>query len=55
MNQHSNAQKRRRMNVPEASPYVLRNVLKDIPLTPEDGSEDAQISCVEFWSKLILS
>jgi hypothetical protein len=53
MYQHSNAKKRRRVNLPEAGPYVLRNVLKDIPLTTEDGSEDAQISCIEFWSTLI--
>jgi hypothetical protein len=55
MYQHSNARKRRRMKLPEAGPYVLRNVLKDIPLTTEDGSEDAQISCIEFWSTLILA
>jgi hypothetical protein len=50
MSQNGNATKKRRLSPPEAGPYVLKNVLKDIPLTTEDGSEDARISCVEFWS-----
>ena len=50
MAHYGSATKRRRLNPLEPGPYVLRTVLKDIPLTTEDGSEDAQISCVEFWS-----
>ena len=52
MSQPGSAMKRRRLNPPDAGPYVLRTVLRDISLTTEEGSEDAQVSCVEFWSTL---
>lgn len=43
--------KRRRLSPPEPGPYVLRNVLEDIPLDSEDGRQDVSVTCVEYWSR----
>lgn len=40
----------RRLSPPEPEPYVLRHVLEDIPLDPDEGDGDVSITCVEFWS-----
>lgn len=45
------AAKRRRLSPPEPGPYVLRNVLEDIPLATEQGAEEVSITCVEYWSR----
>ena len=37
---------------PEPAPYVLRLLLDQVPLSTEDGTADAYITCVEYWSKL---
>ncbi|EXJ95098.1 hypothetical protein A1O1_00217 [Capronia coronata CBS 617.96] len=42
--------KRQRLSPPEPGPYVLRNVLQDIPLSTEDGPEQVSITCVEYWN-----
>ncbi|KAG9779098.1 hypothetical protein KCU88_g4124, partial [Aureobasidium melanogenum] len=44
------AAKRRRLSPPEPGPYVLRNVLEDIPLATEQGAEEVSITCVEYWN-----
>ena len=43
--------KRRKVSPPEPGPYVLRSVLEDIQLKPDDGPDDVYITCVEYWSK----
>lgn len=47
---HGDARKRRRLSPPEPGPYILRNLLKDVPLASNGDHENVQISCVEFWS-----
>jgi hypothetical protein len=46
----SGPRKRRKIAPPDPGPYVLRNVLDDIPLKAEDDQEDVFITCVEYWS-----
>ncbi len=55
MSHDGGARKRRRLNPPEPGAYVLRNVLEDVPLKEDEGSEDIHITCVEFWSILPAS
>lgn len=43
--------KRRRITPPQAAPYILRELLAELPLATEDTDEDAYITCVEYWSK----
>jgi vacuolar protein sorting-associated protein 3 len=43
--------KRRKISPPEPGPYVLRNVLDDIPLKADDSQEEVSITCVEYWSR----
>ncbi|KIV97403.1 hypothetical protein PV10_01158 [Exophiala mesophila] len=40
----------RRLSPLEPEPYVLRHVLEDLPLNPDEGDGDASITCVEFWN-----
>ncbi|KAK5090222.1 hypothetical protein LTR05_000392 [Lithohypha guttulata] len=42
--------KRRRLQVPEAGPFVLKKVLDDIPLNADGPNEEVSITCVEFWN-----
>lgn len=42
--------KRRRIS-PQADPYILRQLLDELPLAVEDPSADVHITCVEYWSK----
>ena len=43
--------KRRKLSPPDPGPYVLRNVLDDIPLKAEEDQEEVSITCVEYWSR----
>ena len=42
----------RRITPPQAAPYILRELLADLPLANEDSNADVYITCVEYWSKL---
>lgn len=44
--------KRRRIS-PQADPYILRQLLDELPLAVEDPSADVHITCVEYWSKAL--
>lgn len=43
--------KRRKIGPPRSAPYVLRQLLDEVPLSAEDGTTDVHITCVEYWSK----
>ena len=45
--------KRRRISPSQAAPYVLRQLLDDLPLATEDPDADIHITCVEYWSKVL--
>ena len=34
--------------IPETGPYVLRNLLEDLPLSADGDRDDIEITCVEF-------
>lgn len=40
--------KKRKRTTPETGPYVLRNLLADVPLSAEGDRDDIEINCVEF-------
>lgn len=42
-------------NSAQAGSYVLRDLLKDVPLDPDGGDEagSVHITCVDAWSKAI--
>lgn len=42
--------KRRRVNPPGTEPYVLQELVSDIPVAAEASEEEVYISCVESWS-----
>lgn len=44
--------KRRRIS-PQATPYILRQLLDELPLAVEDPDADVHITCVEYWSKAL--
>lgn len=43
--------KRRKLSASQAAPYVLRQLLDDVPIEPESGETDVHITCVEYWSE----
>ncbi|MCJ1310323.1 hypothetical protein MMC25_003986 [Agyrium rufum] len=43
------SRKRKRESLPEADPYVLTPLLKDIPLSANGDDLDVRITCVEYW------
>lgn len=45
--------KRRRISPPQAAPYILRELLNELPLATEDTNADIHITCVEYWSKAL--
>lgn len=45
--------KRRRISPPQADPYILRQLLDELPLAVEDPNADVYITCVEYWSKAL--
>lgn len=46
------SRKRRRIS-PQAAPYILRQLLDELPLATEDPNADVHITCVEYWSKTL--
>ncbi len=46
------SRKRRRKDVPETGPYILRTLVENVPLASEGDASDIEISCVELWGKL---
>lgn len=42
--------KRRRISS-QATPYILRQLLDELPLAVEGPGADIYITCVEYWSK----
>lgn len=38
----------RTSTAPETGPFVLRNLLQDLPLSAEGDRNDIEINCVEF-------
>ncbi|PCH00086.1 Vacuolar sorting protein 39/Transforming growth factor beta receptor-associated domain 2 [Penicillium occitanis (nom. inval.)] len=43
--------KRRKLSASQAAPYVLRQLLDDVPIEPESGEGDVHITCVEYWNE----
>lgn len=43
--------KRRKLSASQAAPYVLRQLLDDVPIEPESGEADVHITYVEYWSE----
>ena len=48
------SRKRRKLNPPDAGPYILRSLVDSLPVVPEGGDENVHINCVELWSKFRL-
>ncbi|KAG2415113.1 hypothetical protein HFD88_006304 [Aspergillus terreus] len=46
----SSPRKRRRIGNPKASPYLLRPLFDQIPLTADDPNAEVHITCVEYWN-----
>lgn len=44
--------KRRKIGPQASAPYVLRQLLDEVPLSAEDGTTDVHITCVEYWSEI---
>lgn len=42
--------KRRRLDPPDARPYVLKPLLQNIRLADDDVAENVHINCIEYWS-----
>ncbi|TQB77023.1 hypothetical protein MPDQ_005506 [Monascus purpureus] len=42
--------KRRKASPPKPSPYVLRLLLDQVPLTADDTNAGSYITCVEYWN-----
>lgn len=42
---------KRRKLASNAAPYVLRQLLDNVPLDSNGGETDVCITCVEYWSK----
>jgi hypothetical protein len=40
--------RRRRRTALESGPFVLQNLLEDVPLSAEGDNRDIDIKCVEF-------
>ena len=38
----------------EAGPYVLRTLLKDVPLSADGANDDVKINCVDYLGACIL-
>ena len=45
--------KRRRLDKPDAQPYVLKPLLQNVRLAEDDSAEAVHINCVEYWSMCI--
>ena len=50
----SAAASRQRSNTPETGPFVLRDLLEDLPLSADGDREDIEINCVEFLGIICL-
>lgn len=35
-------------------PYILRDLLTNVPLSEDGHEEDLKITCVEFWSRSLV-
>ena len=44
------AEKKKQAPIEDGS-YVLRPLVKNIPLAPEENSKNPQITCVELWGQ----
>ena len=42
--------KRRRVNPPGTEPYVLQELVRDVPVAAEPNDQEIYITCVESWS-----
>lgn len=42
--------KRRRVNPPGTEPYVLQELVRDVPVAAEPGEQEVYITCAESWS-----
>ncbi len=45
--------KRRRLDKPDAQPYVLKPLLQNVRLADDDSADGVHINCVEYWSVCI--
>lgn len=45
--------KRRRLELPQDGPYILRPVIENVPLNSDSATDDVHITAVEHWSKLL--
>lgn len=41
--------------IPETGPFVLRNLIEDLPLSAEGDRDDIEINCVEFLGMLTMA
>ncbi|KKA18261.1 TGF beta receptor associated protein 1 [Rasamsonia emersonii CBS 393.64] len=51
MDDSAGPRKRRKLSSPKAAPYVLRQLLDNVPLDSEGGGSDVHITCVEYWNE----
>jgi len=40
---------------PETGPFVLRNLIEDLPLSAEGDRDDIEINCVEFLGMMTMA
>lgn len=50
MDESAGPRKRRKLSASDAAPYVLRQLLDDVPIEPESGELGVHITCVEYWN-----
>lgn len=44
------SRKRRKLSAPQAAPYVLHQLIDNVPIQPESNESGVHITCVEYWS-----
>jgi hypothetical protein len=47
--------KKRKQPTPETGPFVLRNLIEDLPLAAEGDRDDIEINCVEFLGMVLMN
>ncbi|KAL1963561.1 hypothetical protein VTN77DRAFT_8006 [Rasamsonia byssochlamydoides] len=51
MDDSAGPRKRRKLSSSKAAPYVLRQLLDNVPLDSEGSGSDVHITCVEYWNE----
>jgi len=47
--------RKRKQPTPETGPFVLRNLIEDLPLSAEGDRDDIEINCVEFLGMMTIA